>query len=123
VDKLVASLHIDSEKFRLDVNPTNVRERGLLPAEIAGSGEYHLHIDFPPPNQLPGQTAPIIPRMSTGFTGRAGSVEVIAKAGLDGQHISASLELPKSEATDIVQIVPGVPIQERTALRATIGGE
>lgn len=123
LNKLVASLHIDTEKFRLDVQPTKIRERGLLPAEIAGDGEYHLHIDFPPAAQTPGQTVPVIPRMSTAFTGRAGSVEIVAKAGLDGQNISASLELPNSEAADVIQIVPGVPIQERTALRATIGGE
>lgn len=123
VNKFVASLLIDDEKFRLDVEPTKVRESGLLPAEIGGDAEYHLHLDFPPASPTAEQTAASLPRMSASFTGRAGSVEVIAKAAMDGPNITASLDLPKSEASHVVQIVPGVPIQDRTALRATIAGE
>ncbi|HRI69307.1 MAG TPA: hypothetical protein PK156_33985, partial [Polyangium sp.] len=119
---LVASLHIDPDKLELDVEPTNVTERGLLPVEIAGNGEYHLHVDFPPANTPPETTAQVLPRMATGFSGKAGNIAVTVKASLEGDVLSASVDLPKAEAADITKLVPGAPIVQRTSLRAAIDG-
>lgn len=122
VTRLLAALRITQDKFTLDVEPTGVHERGILPADIAGSGDYHLHIDFPAPSTTPGQTVTITPRMWSGFTGRAGNIEVLARASLDGKTVSASLELPRAEPVDLIKLVPGLPIEARTSLRASFDG-
>lgn len=122
VTRLLAALRITQDKFTLDVEPTGVRERGLMPAEIAGNGDYHLHVDFTSPTTSPGQPVVIVPRMWTGFTGRAGNVEIVARASLEGQTVSASVEVPKAEPADLIKLVPGLPIQEKTAVRASIDG-
>ncbi len=122
VTRLVAKLLIDQEKYRLDVEPTGVRERGLLPAEITGSGDYHLHIDFPPPATAPDQPVSLVPRLWSDFSGRAGNLEVLAHAKLDGKTISASLDMPRMDPADIKKLIPNLPIEQRTALKATFDG-
>jgi len=122
VTRLVAAMHIGPDKLTIDVEPTTVRERGILPVEVSGSGDYHLHVDLPAPSAVATQPTPVVPRMWTGFKGQAGAVEVLAKASLDGQTITASIEVPRAEPMDLVTIVPGLPIQEQISVKASMDG-
>ena len=120
VMRLVAKLHIDQDKFRLDVEPTSARDRGLSPVEISGSGDYHLHIDFP--DAVPDKPYVVVPRLWTDFSGRAGNVEIQGHFGLDGKTVSATVALPRIEPADVKKIVPGLLIDQRSSLTAKFDG-
>jgi len=101
----VAKLHIDQDKFRLDVEPTSARDRGLSPVEISGSGDYHLHIDFP--DSVPDKPYVVVPRLWTDFSGRAGNVEIQGHFG--GNGIQTMLDEPggkQSEAVGKISVTP-----------------
>ncbi len=120
VTRLVTAIRIGPDKLAIDVEPTGIRERSILHVPLAGTADYHFHLDFP----APGQTDPkdIKLRMWTGFTGHAGPVEVLARASLDGQTISAAIELPRTNPGDMARLAPGLPILEATSVRASIEG-
>lgn len=122
VTQLVGSVRIGPDKLTVDVEPTQLVERGILPAQLTGNAEYHLHIDFATPNPSGPPVPPKPPRMWAGLSGQAGNIDLSARWSLDGSTTSASIELPRTEPADLVKLVPGLPIQERTSLRASIEG-
>lgn len=127
VSRLVAALRVSPKGFSLDVEPTGIRERALLPAPLAGSGDYHFHIEIPPSVETNGSVSPSNEkptfRMWSGFSGRAGGVELLARGGFENGHVSAALELPRAEPEDLALLVPGLPLRDRAAVRLSIDGD
>ncbi len=132
LSRLRGAVRVGPRGLAVDVEHTGIRERGLVPhMPLAGTVDYHLHVDTPtspvPTNtavDLPDVTSPAaVVRMWSSFAGRAGPVEVLARAGIDGTRVTGAIELPRAEPEDLRLLVPGLPLRERVAARISIEGD
>ncbi|MDI1483151.1 translocation/assembly module TamB domain-containing protein [Polyangium sp. y55x31] len=128
VTRLLAAVHVGPRGVAVDVEQTGIRERTLAHVPLTGTVDYHLHIDTPPEatttNAAPDPESPAaVMRMWSSFAGRAGPVEVLARAKLEGAHVTAAVELPRAEPADLRLLAPGLPVRERVSARITLEGD
>jgi translocation and assembly module TamB len=141
VSHLSGSLRSDNAGVTLDLERTDVIERALAPAHIAGTAGYHLRItapgaladpsdvvEKPEPERITEGSKPeettgqVVTKMWADYNGKFGDIEVIAKFLMEDDRIEATADVPRATPAAIQKIVPGVPIQKPLSVRASAEG-
>lgn len=115
----VASVLLDSSGMTVKVLPARVEVRAPVPQPLVGEVVYDMHI--PPALPAPGPM-----RLTAGFDGRVGELEVHTRAAMDGNHVSAQTEVPRATAEAIAALIPGkpaIPLRVPIALTAEADGD
>jgi translocation and assembly module TamB len=119
VSRIVGALHLGPAGLTLDVEQTGITDRALLPAQLAGSANYHLRLGPTPVRPEDGSPAPSATmKMWTVFAGQIGAVEVQVRGGLEEHRLTATAEIPRATPAELATVIRDLPIHE--ALSATI---
>ena len=118
---LVGSIHVAPGSVSIDVEPTGLTERGMLPGALSGTAEYHLRV-FGPIDPA-DTTTPSGTRMWTTFAGRVGNVELIAGGLMEGAHVELSAHAPRARPEHVKALVPAYPVDDTVALDLDVKGD
>ena len=118
---LTGSVHVAPGLVTVDVEPTGLLERKMLPGAIAGTAEYHLRV-FGPKDDT-DTTTPSGTRMWTTFGGRVGELEIVAQALLEGDHVELSAHAPRARPEQVRALVPAYPVTDVVALDVEAKGD
>lgn len=121
VHRLAGSVKVEPGLVAVDVSPTGVKERGLLPGQIAGTAEYHLRVFGP---KTPDDTAsPQGTRMWATFGGQVGEVELVAQGLLAGDHVEVTAHAPRARPAQVKALVPAYPLRDTVAVDVDVQGD
>lgn len=118
---LTGSVNVEPGLVAIDVQPTGIVERRLLPGAIAGTIGYHLRVFGP---KTPDDTeSPEGTRMWALFGGRIGNVEVIARALMEGDHVELTAHAPRARPEHVKALVPAYPVDDTVAAHVDVKGD
>lgn len=120
VRHLKGSLKVEPGLVAVDVRPTGVVERRMLPGEIAGTAEYHLRVFGP---KTPDDPAPEGSRMWATFAGQLGHVDAVARGYLEGDHVELTAHVPRARPEHVKALVPAYPVDDTVSADVSVRGE
>ena len=124
ISRVVGALHLGPAGLSLDVEQTGITDRALLPAQLAGSANYHLRLGPTPPRPSDGgPTPPATSTMWTVFAGQIGAVEVQVRGGLDESRLTATAEIPRATPAQLATVIPDLPIHEALSAKIELDGD
>ena len=124
ISHIVGALHLGAAGLTLDVEQTGITDRALLPAQLAGSANYHLRLGPTPPRPEDGSpTPPATMKMWTVFAGQIGAVEVQVRGGLEEHRLTATAEIPRATPAQLATVIPDLPIHEALAATIEVDGD
>ncbi|MBK8258395.1 MAG: translocation/assembly module TamB domain-containing protein [Polyangiaceae bacterium] len=121
VRHLVGSVHVEPGLVAVDVEPTGVIDRALLPGEIAGTASYHLRV-FGPKDDA-DQTSPSGSRMWANFAGTVGNIETNVRGLLEGDHVELNAHVPRARPEHVKALIPRYPVIDTVAATVDLKGD
>lgn len=131
VSRLSGSVSFVDGIVAVDIEPTGIQEKTFLPFETSGVAAYHLRVDTnvdldaPPPPQvdmegLALESSPL--RMWADLTGAIGSLPVVVRAEINGDHIDLKATLPEVAEAGVKTVLPWLPFRGGAKGSATLEG-
>lgn len=118
---LTGSVKVEPGLVAVDVLPTGLIERRMLPGVIAGTAEYHLRVFWP---KTPDDTeSPDGSRMWATYVGNIGSVAVVAQGLLAGDHVELSAHAPNARPEHVKVLVPAYPLVDTVSADVEVKGD
>jgi translocation and assembly module TamB len=119
--RLSGSVHVEPGATAIDLAPMGVTERAALPGVL--SGTLDLHVRTWGPKTPEDAAAPGGKRLWGAFGGRIGTVEVVARGLLDGDHVEAGVVAPRARPGQVKALLPSYPLDDTVALSADASGD